>query len=538
MFRQIRQLVVLGFAVSIATPLFAQTPKKYALLVAVTTYEHTHLNQSPKIQFPEADATAIAAELKGSGYEVETLLGTQATRTAIGQKLAGLAKKGNQPGVIVIGFFGHGVEYDEKDADGKQTSRSYFCPYDATMRKRLDEKGKETFDKPGKPRIEPDPTTLISMASVFEAMSLSPAGNRVLLADCCRNDPHAARGRGFGTGIKTGDLPENANTAALFACSKGERAFEDPVSKHGAFTCCVLDWLKKPDGRPTAGSLGEHLDDAVPKLVAKLSKGDENQKPRYLNVGKVDLMLGRDPFIGKTAGEGKELVPEITFHWCPPGDFMMGLGTSVVNVTLTKGFWMGETEVTQGQWHSLMNTTPWKGQEYVKEGFKIAATYISHDDAVAYCDKLTEQERKVGRLSEGWKYALPTEAQWEYACRSGTGTRFSFGDDKKSLGDYGWFVENVDKKKEDYAHEVGLKKPNQWGLKDMHGNVWEWCADWYDAKLPGGRDPVVLSKGSSRVYRGGSWILAAPYCWSAFRHRDSPGGRRSDLGFRVAASSQ
>ena len=505
-FRQLI-IIILGFAVLVSTPLFAQAPKKYALLVAVTTYEHTHLNQAPKIQFPEADATAIAAELKGSGYDVDTLLGTQATLTAISQKLAGLAKKGNQPGVVVIGFFGHGVEYDENDADGKLTSRSYFCPYDASMRKRLDEKGKETFEKPGKPRIEPDPTTLISMASVFEAMSLSPAGNRVLLADCCRNDPHAARGRGFGTGIKTGDLPENANTAALFACSKGERAFEDPVSKHGAFTCCVLNWLKKPEGRPTAGSLGEHLDETVPKLVAKLSKGDENQKPRYLNVGKVDLLLSPstiDAFGGNTAGEGKVLAPGMTFHWCLPGDFKMGEDGSAVKVTLSQGFWMCETEVTQGQWQSLMNTTPWKGEKYVKEGSKFPATYISHDDAIAYCERLTEQERKAGRLPVGWKYTLPTEAQWEYACRSGTGTKFSFGDNESSLVDYGWFEENADKKKEEYAHEVGLKKPNLWGLKDMHGNVGEWCADWYGGKLPGGRDPVVLSKGSLRVVRGGA----------------------------------
>ncbi len=459
---------------------------------------------------------------------VELLLGEQATKAAIDQSLANLAKQGNAPGVILIGVFGHGVEYDEITAAGESTSRSYFCPYDATMRNRLGSDGKPSYIAANKPRIEPDPTTLISMSQVFSAMALSPAGNRVLLADCCRNDPHAARGakRGFGTGIKSGDLPENANTAALFACSKGEQAMEDPTSKHGAFTKCVLDWLAEPMGRTTAGRLGEHLDEAVPQLVKDLSMGENAQQPKYLSVNTVNLQLAAltpkpmpvpkpmpptprpqpaDTLTGTKPGEVREITLPggVTLNqvWCPPGTFTMGspasekgrdVNEAPVQVTLTKGFWLGQTEVTQSQWTAVMGAAskPWSGKEYVKEGPTFPASYISHgvntdgtieaDSATAFCEKLTEIERKAGRLPTGWKYSLPTEAQWEYACRAGTKTKYSFGDDESQLDEYAWWggrTGNGNAKTEQYAHTVATKKPNPWGLSDMHGNLWEWCQD-------------------------------------------------------------
>ena len=182
-----------------------------------------------------------------------------------------------------------------------------------------------------------------------------------------------------------------------------------------------------------------------------------------------------------------------------------------------------------------MGTTPWSGKEYVKEGGDYAASYVSHDDAVEFYKKLTSQERATGKLPKGWKYSLPTEAQWEYACRASTTTRFSFGENELQLGDYGWFKGNADDKKEEYAHQVGLKKPNAWGLKDMHGNVWEWCSDWKAATLVGGRDPQGPLSGSFRVNRGGGWGDDAVVCRSADRRYDSPGNRYGSLGFRLAA---
>ncbi len=233
--------------------------------------------------------------------------------------------------------------------------------------------------------------------------------------------------------------------------------------------------------------------------------------------------------------------------WIPPGGFTMGSAKdekdraedeNQVQVTLTKGFWLGQHEVTQAEWQRLMETTPWSGKEYVKEGDDYPATNVSWDDATKFCEKLTEMERSAGRLPEGWKYTLPTEAQWEYACRAGTKSRFSFGDDESDLSDYAWWggiVGNGNAKNEQYAHLVGQKRANPWGLFDMHGNVYEWCRDWYAEKLAGGTDPQGPSEGSDRVGRGGGWNRAARGCRSAYRIEYPPGGRSDFVGFRVAA---
>ena len=218
----------------------------------------------------------------------------------------------------------------------------------------------------------------------------------------------------------------------------------------------------------------------------------------------------------------------------PAGKFTMGEYGDAVGVTLTKPFALGKTEVTQGQWRQVMGTEPWEGGEDVQADKDCPATYVSWDDAREFCDKLTELERKAGKLKVGVAYHLPTEAQWEYACRAGTTTAFSFGEDESKLGEYAWFSGNTVGKK--YAHKVGLKKPNPWGLHDMHGNVWEWCSDCFAVALPGGTDPVGPRGGSDRVLRGGGWGGAPVFCQSADRSDFIPSDRYTSLGFRVARS--
>ena len=148
--------------------------------------------------------------------------------------------------------------------------------------------------------------------------------------------------------------------------------------------------------------------------------------------------------------------------------------------------------------------------------------------------------RPSGRLPKDWEYTLPTEAQWERACRAQTETRFSFGDDESKLGDYAWFGENAWNAGERYPHRVGQKKANPWGIHDMHGNLYEWCHDPYTIKLPGGRDPEAkpdVDFGSLRVFRGGGWYDGAASCRSGIRDGDLPDVRDSCLGFRPALSS-
>jgi len=209
-----------------------------------------------------------------------------------------------------------------------------------------------------------------------------------------------------------------------------------------------------------------------------------------------------------------------------------------VLVTLTKGFWLGKHGVTQGEWHRLMHTTPWSGKADVKNGDDYPASYVSWEDAMEFCEKLTAEEHCAGRLPLEWQYNLPTEAQWEYSCRAGTETRFSFGDDESQLSEYAWWgglFGEGNAKNEQYAHKAGQKTANAWGLRDMHGNTWDWCRDRYAKHLTGGADPLGSPEGSLRVGRGGCWGSGDTSCRSAIRGRYTPDDRFGYLGFRLAA---
>ncbi|NBS26939.1 MAG: formylglycine-generating enzyme family protein, partial [Gammaproteobacteria bacterium] len=207
----------------------------------------------------------------------------------------------------------------------------------------------------------------------------------------------------------------------------------------------------------------------------------------------------------------------------PAGTFTMGEGDQAHRVTLTKPFFIGVTEVTNAQWKAVMGRVPsnWKDNEQPVE-------QVSWVEAVTYCKNLSAlpQERSAGRV-----YRLPTEAEWEYACRAGSATRYSFGDNEPQLGDFGWYAGNSRR----LPHPVAKKNPNAWGLHDMHGNVWEWCSDWY-GDYPRGAvtDPKGSKTGSDRVHRGGGWKNLAESCRSAERHGPGPSARYNDVGFRLA----
>ena len=222
---------------------------------------------------------------------------------------------------------------------------------------------------------------------------------------------------------------------------------------------------------------------------------------------------------------------EMLFVQIPPGEFQMGEGKESVKVTLSQSYWIGTTEVSQLTWKRIMGTEPWKGQRFTSIGDNIPATYISWDDAVAFCDKITEIEQKAGMpLNES--YRLPTEAEWEYACRAGSTTLYHFGDDPALLSEYAWHDGPGGLKQGYQVHPIATKKPNAWGLYDMHGNASEWCSDWYLSLQDG--EPLTKDGGKTRVLRGATFFNQEHDCRSARRDHGSDG--RTASGFRVARS--
>jgi formylglycine-generating enzyme required for sulfatase activity len=220
----------------------------------------------------------------------------------------------------------------------------------------------------------------------------------------------------------------------------------------------------------------------------------------------------------------------------PAGSFMIGSNNGdssekpVHQVTISKPFWIGKTEVTQAQYKQITGKNPSRFP-----GLDNPVDSVSWYDAVAFCEKLTERERQAGRLPEGFEYTLPTEAQWEYACRAGSSTEYCFGDDVGRLDEYAWYGDNSDKE----THPVAQKNPNAWGLYDMHGNVWEWCSDWYGGYTPGSvADPQGADSGTTRVLRGGCYLSLASCCRSADRIRGAPAVNGNILGFRVCLSAR
>lgn len=224
------------------------------------------------------------------------------------------------------------------------------------------------------------------------------------------------------------------------------------------------------------------------------------------------------------------------FRWCEPGAFLMGSPQNEPqrsedelqhHVTLTKGFWIADTPVTQALWQVVKGENPsrFPGEERPVEN-------VSWDDAQAFIDK-------VNRLKAELKLCLPTEAQWEYACRAGTATPFSWGDqiDSSLINFDGNYPYNNGRKSEYREQTVDIKALpcNDWGLYQMHGNVLEWCQDWYgEYPVELVTDPQGPESGAGRVLRGGSWISDGGHCRSAYRDYGDPASRYDYLGFRLA----
>jgi formylglycine-generating enzyme required for sulfatase activity len=216
----------------------------------------------------------------------------------------------------------------------------------------------------------------------------------------------------------------------------------------------------------------------------------------------------------------------------PAGEFLMGSDESDYekpqHQVKVNSFAIGKYPVTQAQYEAVMGTNP----SYFKNNPQNPVEQVSYDDAKAFCQKLSQITGKT--------YRLPTEAEWEYACRAGTTTDYYFGDNDNQLGNYAWYAKNSGGK----THPVGQKKPNGWGIYDMSGNVWEWCEDdWHNSYAGAPDDGTAWLDNDNRsqslkCLRGGSWADSPYSCRSAYRVRVNPGSHDSDLGFRVVCDNQ
>lgn len=282
-------------------------------------------------------------------------------------------------------------------------------------------------------------------------------------------------------------------------------------------------------------------------LLVHLSNPN-TELPRYPDVV-IASKPDDDAFAGSKPGDRRQIAG-IKLRWCPAGAFRMGspanepgrrADESPVDVTISKGFWMGQYEVTQAEWNCITGEAPERLVAGAGDDFPVY--WVSYVQAEEFCHKLTAMAREAGELPAGWEFRLPTEAQWEYACRAGTTTAFSTGEtltkEQANIGKP--YDGSPDGTPGSAASKVGSYPANAWGLHDMHGNEFEWCRDWYHARLPGGVDPFCGEKGDpnrdgsySRVRRGGAWNDQPEFCRSALRLRYEPERDADHIGFRVA----
>ena len=575
-----------------------------ALLIGVTDYQHARMNDT-SLKFPEADAKAVGDLLREAGYDVTVLTGQAATSQAIQDALDQLSNSGTHEGVAIVGLFGHGTQYGNE---------AFYGGYDTRVRALKDADGKSLRDEEGKLILEPDPESMVSMRSVLDTFSICGYGGKLLLADCCREDPHAARGRAFGSNIKVSDLPPN--TAALFACSANEKAFEHDEWGHGAFTKAFLDACRSSPN-VSANGLSHALYQDVQKMV-RLKAGGQKQTVNPIINGFVDLhvQLARvitptpqvarvprpemlsAPFSLSTAKQSQTQWAEylkqpidyrnkigMSFKLIPAGKFRMGSSESSPSgnesphmVEISKPFYAGKYETTVGEFSKFVAATGYRttlertdngqnrgwdsrqqrfnygrGFSWRNPGWQQANDHpvvnVSWEDANAFVKWLETQEQR--------RYRLLSEAEWEYCCRAGTTSLYTVGNDPSSLTKVGNVLDNtglnafradsrfVQERQSDairgtdgtaFTASVGQYLANNFGLHDLHGNVCEWCQDWYSDDYGPNRssNPKGALYGNDRSARGGRFDTGRYLAKSFTRNHGSPQMSDMILGLRVA----
>jgi len=505
-----------------------QKGTRWAVLIGVNDYAELQ-----DLQFCSSDVTDLKNQLVASGFPKDQIFlihdqakerKYQPSRGNIERELELVLSLAGKNDLVLVAFSGHGMHLD---------GTSYLCPTES--------------------RVSRPQETMVSMENVYKQLNASKASLKLLVVDACRNDP---RPRGQKSANPKEDNRKLNQTferpprgiLVLTSCGAGQISYEDEKLQRGVFMNYVLEGL--------SGKADQNRNDNISllELYEYATRQTKVFVARKFSGLQVPALRGEINGVFELARPGS--LDEITnsigmkLRLIPAGEFLMGSSRSADEIArqldskaeyyedeypqhqvrISQPFYLGTTEVTQGQWQAVMGTRPWAGKSYFKEGRDYPAVYISWEDAVDFCRKLSAKE--------GVTYRLPTEAEWEYACRAGSRTMYSFGDNLSQLGAYAWCDENAWDVDEKYAHIVGTKRANAWGLYDMHGNVPEWCQDWYDENYYGGsptNDPEGPREGSYRVYRGGSFSNDASDTRSASRCGLPPDSRYFDFfGIRLA----
>ncbi|MEM4202155.1 MAG: SUMF1/EgtB/PvdO family nonheme iron enzyme [Candidatus Hadarchaeum sp.] len=528
---------------------------RWAVLIGINDYEHL----KPSLNHCVDDIEALAQQLVAGGFEREriALLSTKPShpryypsKANIERELRLTLQSLGPNDFILVAFAGHGIRLE---------GRSYLCPADAQL----------------------EASSLIEVDTVYKLLEEASARFKLFIVDACQNEgrqPKADVQTRFA--FKAGAfslLSQNVPPGILLlaSCSPGQEALEDPELGHGVFSHYLIQGLRgeADSSRDGAISLMEWIAYAADRTRVHARKLSRVQSP---------MVVGSFPDFELIEVKEARNSVGMALVYVPQGMFQMGSGLNddlaevdeqpVHKVQISRGFFMSRCEVTVGQFRQFVEETNyktdverspvggWGYNEVLKRldrgpqftwrnpGFRQTDDHpvvnVSWNDAMAFCQWLSRKEAA--------RYRLPTEAEWEYACRAGTSTRYFSGDEPRTLsrvanvanqavlGSLLVFVSSDNQDSYTFTAPVGSLQPNSFGLHDMHGNVAEWCADRYDPRYyraSSAIDPPGAGSGPSRVVRGGSWRDDPSSCRSSSRDLYLPDSGNCMIGFRVLKES-